>query len=418
MWPFNKRYTEAQMEKAVSDVVDEMLEKRFGERDWETGNIYGDDFLQLGNSRNPRLPLTYPATAQALQLISGDIATKPLVLTKDNPMKVDDPEPWHDSQVNYLICKQPRPHVTAFQFWRRIMLNCLVGNSGYAMIIREGDKPVELWELPYWWVYWNTVTEHYEVTVNGPGGIIQERFDVPQHNMIHIEGLCYSDYWRELCVTFYNLGPSWGVGKAAEDFIRVFFERGAQASGVITVPAAMKKAAREKIEEGIIKKYGGLNNAFKIMVLRDGAKFESTQVAPVDAEVSKIRQDQVADVARSFNLPPHKLGLPMNVSYSSLLEEEKAYTRSTLGPWLVEIQTEVWNKLLTERQKRSVTEPVYVTHLRRTFVPEEAAPAAMQQPRPSRTEPETDDSDSETPESTNGNDQRLRRGILQPNGRN
>ena len=418
MFNLFKRYSEKQMQAAIDKEVDalvEQMERRFSEREWETGDIFGDGQFGFMGRNNPRFPLTYPATTQALTMLSGDVAKFPVILTKDNPLEVQDPKPFQ-TPTNYLISKSPRPHVTAFQFWRRVMLNALVGNHGYAIITRDGSgQPVELWEVPYWWVYWNTVTEHYEVTVNGPGGIVETRFDVPPDNMLHIEGLCYSDYWRELCVTFFNLGSSWGLGKAAEDFLKVFFDRGAQQSGVITIPAAMKKAAREKIEEGIIKKYGGLKNAFKIMVLRDGAKFESTQVAPVDAEISQVRQDQVADVARSFNMPPHKLGLPMNVSYSSLLEEEKSYVNSTLGPWLVEIQTEIWNKLLTERQKRSITEPVYVTHMRRKIVPDLMDPQQTQAPRPSREEPQAE---TPTDEPTNGTDQRLRGRILQPNGRN
>lgn len=420
MWNlFKKRYTEQQMQDALDEAIDDLLERRWGnswtyggnERDWETGDIFYDT-----RKNSPQSVLQYAPVVQAVSLISGDIAKKQVMITQDDPQRVQSPEPWMEHTASYLVCKEPRPGVTAFQFWRRVMLNALIGNSGYAIITRNGSgRPIQLWEIPYWWVYWNTTTEMYEVTVNGPGGIIQERFNVPQENMLHIEGLCYSDYWRELCVTIYNLGPSWGLGKAAEDFLRVFFERGAQQSGVVTVPAAMKKAAREKVEEGIVKKYGGLRNAFKIMVLRDGAKFESTQVAPVDAEISNVRNAQVADVARSFNLPPHKLGLPMNVSYSSLIEEEKAYTYSTLGPWLTEIQSEIWCKLLTERQKRSGG--VFVTHQDKVVTTTPPAKQVMaeatvsEQPRPSVEESQTD-------ESPNGNDNGVRSRFLQRNGAN
>jgi len=65
-----------------------------------------------------------------------------------------------------------------------------------------------------------------------------------------------------------------------------------------------------------------------------------------------VREDQVRDTARFFNLHPSKLGLSDSVSYNSQEQSQKDHVSSCLHPWFKAISSECDIKLLTPRNLR------------------------------------------------------------------
>lgn len=343
--------------------------------------------------RSPRQALTYAPVWQAVSLISGDVADFPVVVTDESR----DPEnAKKDHPAYFLLRRSPSPAMSANKFWRRFVAQLLLWNNAYAEIVRDARfRPIELILIPTEFVSVDPDTGWY--LVNRNSGMVR----LAPSQMFAVEGLSLgSDTMAGGEIERLNLwklaARSWGLGLSAEAFAAIFFERGAQNSGVLEVPASMSKDARDRLAQQVTKKYGGLENAFKVMVLRDGAKWTNTQVAPVDAELGPLRDAQVADVARWFNLPPEKLGLPVNVSYGSLIEQQKSYRTSTLAPILRSIQDEAWIKLLTTAEQRA--EETFIVHdLDPLFAADADNPEnqeSTRQPRPNEQEPQTEEAEA------------------------
>jgi len=152
----------------------------------------------------------------------------------------------------------------------------------------------------------------------------------------------------------------WALTLDSETYSRKFFENGANAGGILELPLGMTKKGADNLVEGFYKHHTSVQNAFKTVVLREGAKFHKTQVNPSDAELNELRQQQIREVARWYNLPPHKLGDGTNASYNSLEQENKSYLDSTLSPWLTTITTQCESKLLVRRIQSRGT--IYFQH--------------------------------------------------------
>ena len=84
------------------------------------------------------------------------------------------------------------------------------------------------------------------------------------------------------------------------------------------MPAGMQKQGADNLEAGFRKTYDSIDASFKTVILRDGAKFHQAQFTPEQTQMTAALYQQVREVARWFNIPPHKLGDDARASYNSL----------------------------------------------------------------------------------------------------
>jgi len=125
--------------------------------------------------------------------------------------------------------------------------------------------------------------------------------------------------------------------------------------GVLMLPAAMGDKSKDSIERGFRKTYEHKDAQFRVMVLRDNAKFAQAQFDPDKGQMTLSRQEQVKEVARILNMPAHKLGHDGRTAYNSLEVEEKSYLNSSLSHWLNAIRGEAAIKLLSGTQRQRLT---------------------------------------------------------------
>ncbi len=288
--------------------------------------------------------LSIPAVWQAVGKISGDVAKLPLDLyfrTGENSRERADSAP-----AQLLVRRRANEEVTAKKFWRRFMVHMLLWNRAYAFIDRNGrGEPMGLYNL--------LPDRTYSERVNGRLGFVTEvdgkLEGIPARDVLHVEGISINNL--DGCDLIEQARNSLGLALAAEGFASKFFANGAQPGGILELPATMTKKARDNIETGWKKKYEGESNWFKTVILRDGAKFHEVTVDAERSQMHELREDQVREVARIFNLSPSRLGLSDSVSYNSKSEDAQDYLDSTLQIHLELIADECWAKLLTNAQQ-------------------------------------------------------------------
>ena len=318
-----------------------------------------------GASISPSSALTYSPVWQAVNLISGDVAKLPLNIyarTAAGGRELDRMHP-----VYRLVRKFPNSQMAAFKFWRRLMVHCLIWNRAYALIVRDGaGVPSEL--LPLCPDRTALVTRDTEI---GPyyateiDGMIR---GFSPRDVLHFEGISVNGDDCELVSKARN---SWSLGLTAENFASRFFKNGAKTSGILELPLGISKKAADTVKEGFYNTQSRMDNAFKTIVLRDGAKFHSTSVTPRDGLMGDVRDQQVKEVARWYNLPPHKLGAGEKFSYNSLEQENQSYLDSTLSHWLWTIKSECELKLLSNSEQDRDTH--YIEHNTRALLQADTA---------------------------------------------
>jgi hypothetical protein len=136
---------------------------------------------------------------------------------------------------------------------------------------------------------------------------------------------------------------------ASQQFASAFFGNGTRFGGILTSDDPdLDEEQATQIREQIEALHAKADKAFRLLVLRSGFKFESVGVNPSEAQVKEIRDQQVTEIARFFNMPLHKLKLntPGAVSYASVEMADLDYYKGCLLNWITLCEEEYNAKLI------------------------------------------------------------------------
>ena len=87
---------------------------------------------------------------------------------------------------------------------------------------------------------------------------------------------------------------------------------------------------------------------------------EKVGIPPNDAQFLESRQFQIPEVARWFNLPPHKLKDLTKSSFNNIESEQISFVTDSILPWLIRFEQNYNMQLLTKRQQK---EKLYFNHV-------------------------------------------------------
>jgi len=310
-------------------------------------DVNGSAMSDAGIAVSPYSALSLAPFWQAVSMISGDVAALPLDVYQR--LDEDDREVDLEHPAEFLVSSEANDETPAFEFWRRIVAHAIPYQNGYAYIDRNSrfGPPLGLYNLlpdrtcP---MRREDGTLYYVTEVDG---VLEPLF---KEEVLHIKGLSLDpSRGYDLVRAARN---SIGLALAAEGYSSKFFANGAQAAGILTIPAGFKEMAAKNLEEGF-KKRTEKNNWFKTLILRDGAKFDSVTVDAQKAQLHELREDQVRDIARFCNMPMFKLGLQDSQGYNSAEMSHTVYMMSCLLHWMCAIVGESQMKLLTMDERRS-----------------------------------------------------------------
>ena len=304
-----------------------------------------------GLNITPYNALSYSPVWSAVQLLSGDVSKLPLEILRENPADgVFSPDKSHPS---YRVVRwRAHQKMSAFTFWRRMMVHVLIWNNAYALIQRDPNSGDILSMLPL--LPDRTCKDDYTVPTrtiyySEINGVLRAFFP---SEILHLQGITIEG--RKDCQLIDKARDTWALGLAAENFASKFFARGGRVGGILEIPAEMSKKARDKVEAGFARTYERVDAAFMTFIARDNVKFQAAQHTFEDTQLVESRKETVKDVARFYGIPPHKLGDDSRTSYNSLEQENRSYLDTALSVWLNTIQAECWFKLLRRFEQDSL----------------------------------------------------------------
>lgn len=298
---------------------------------------------------NEHTALNFSAFWAAVSMISSNCAQLPLIHYKRLPN--GGKERFSTSKLYRLLHDQPNPEMTSIVWRRTVQAHALTWGGGYSEIERDGGNgPVALWPLTP-----DRVTPfrrgvdtplQYRVT-NGrgtPDTILDAR------DMLHIPGLGW-DGTRGYSV-IEKARESIGLGLAAERFGAKFYGNGSTFGGVLSYPGPRPQELSEKnYVESLKGTNQGVDRSFGILSVYNGSKFERLGVPPNDAQFLESRQFQVTEIARWFNIPPHKIGDLERATFSNIEQQDLDYYKTTLVSWLETWEQELTSKLVPSSER-------------------------------------------------------------------
>lgn len=308
--------------------------------------MFGDQRTDSGVRVSPRTVIGYPPFWRGVSLICGAVRKAPLQVysrTGKNNKELAKQHPAYR-----LLYRKPNPFILAGVFKSTLQFHALLHGNGYAAIFRDNAaRPRELLLLdPNTTSIAQRGTELYYIAEAG-----NQKRTIAAENVFHLKGLSFDGLVGIDTVSV--MANALGLGIAARKFGARFFDKGANASGVLMIPRGLPEKAAEKLKKDWESYQTGLDNSFRTAVLEEGTKWQQTTVSPEQAQFLQTRQFEVREVANILGLPPHKLGDKEGMAYNSLEQENKAYIGDSLDPWLCTYEDEAEEKLLTEQEKDS-----------------------------------------------------------------
>lgn len=303
---------------------------------WNQGMVWHGSPTAVSTDQAMRLSAVYAC----LRLLSEAVSTLPLDVYRNTGGARQ-----FTTRPEYLAFSPPQGN--RIDYLSQVMLSLLTDGNAFILTPRnQYGEPVEL-----------IVVDPANVKVEREGGRVRYRISekvMDPFELMHIKGMCLPGDVRGVSPISYAR-ETVGLGLAAQDFGRSFFENGALPGAVIETDQALTDEAASRFREWWYANHGGNGKANRIGVLSGGAKLSKVSIAPDEAQFLETRAFQVPDIARIFGVPPHLIADASNSTSwgSGLAEQNLAFGQFSLRPWIDRIE-EAHNRLLTSHGLRDV----------------------------------------------------------------
>lgn len=305
-------------------------------------NLYGAQ-SNAGMNVTEHTALNYSAVYNAISLIAGTVGSLPLHLYR----KGDNKKSLATNKTLYRVMHtQANPYMSAMQFRETIAAHVLSWGNGYAEIMPNvmGDA-VALWPIPP-----NRIRPRmqegelvYEVRVDN------ETIILPRARILHIAGLGFDGFMGYSVIRMAR--EAIGLGMAMEKFGALFFGNGTHPGIIVSHPGKLSPDAHDNLKKDMMDKYSGLGNTHRLLLLEEGMKIDKIAIPPEESQFLQTRQFQIPEIARWFNLPPHKLKDLTRSSFNNIEAEQISFVTDSILPWLVRFE-QCYNMQLLSANER------------------------------------------------------------------
>ena len=285
--------------------------------------------------------LTLTTVWACVSLLSESVGILPVHLYK----KTDTGREIVHGHKALNLVNNPNSYFSRMDLLQHLMVSVTLHGNGYARIIRDKSGNAERLKLLEPQVPQPVLSPNDELFYNVEGELVHS------DDMIHIKGLVVDGLkgMSPIAVHRENLALTMEVQRYGEQF----FSKGGNTSGVFEVPGTLKDDAFKRLQQQLIAQYVGLGNSHKPLLLEGGMKYSRVNIPLDDAQFLTTRKFQKSEIASIYRVPPHMVGDLERSTYSNIEQQSQEYLTYCLMPYLVKIETELNQKLLSyyDREK-------------------------------------------------------------------
>jgi HK97 family phage portal protein len=115
---------------------------------------------------------------------------------------------------------------------------------------------------------------------------------------------------------------------------------------VLPPDSKLKREEREELRQEIHDTHGGVDQAFRLMLLSGGMDFKGMSQTAVEAELIEQRKLDREEVAAVYDIPPPLIGILDHATYSNVAEMHRMLYVTVLGPPLVMLEETIKAELI------------------------------------------------------------------------
>ena len=254
-----------------------------------------------------------------------------------------DREPRHELAAYELLNSRPNPECTAFAYREALYIQAMIYGDHYSEIQFDNvGRPIALWPLiPERCTLERDNADRLVLVVRERrGGEVVLDYD----NVFHLHGPSLDGLAGFNVVAL--AARSLAHAAAAEAFGQSFYHNNTQLGGLLSFANPLNDEARRATQEAVEKGRKGSRNAFGMLVVDNGGKYQSFGVEPDKAQFVETRHLLIEEVCRWFGVPPHKIAHLLRSTFSNIEHQSIEFVRDALVPWAERARQEADYKLL------------------------------------------------------------------------
>lgn len=302
---------------------------------------------QAGIPINGDKAMAYSAVFNAVQVIAGSLASIPFILYQ----RID--EFAREQAVKHplypVLRYKPNSEMDSFTWREASMIHLLLWGNSYSEIKKDGmGRAVELWPMN---------PARVDIKRNGQKRLYYEldegagkKRTLQAEQVLHIPGLGFDG--RVGYSVLHLAREAMGLGLGMETFQARFYGAGTNLGSVFEHPGRLSEQSQENLKKSLTEKYAGLGNSQQAIILEEGMKYVKVGMPLNDAQFLESRTFQVVEIARWFNLPPHKLKDLTHATFSNIEHMQIEFVQDSMRPWFVRWEQAVFTQLLDEGEQQ------------------------------------------------------------------
>ena len=257
-------------------------------------------------------------------------------------------EAFYSNSLYEVLRYQANPNLTASLYKKMISQDIDLRGNHYSQIVRDGMGNIK--------ALYPLVSDNMEVFASEKGAKtyryngknvasskILHIYDIPDAN--GLKGISRIEYAKE----------SLEFAKSAGSYGNEVFKNATTPSGAFEMDGELSDEAYSRLKEDLHKKYSGLKNSGRPLLLEGGLSFKPLGLKNSDAEWLESRKFNREEVAAIFGVPVAMLNDSTNTAYGNLEQKYLEFYTGTIFPLTTIIEEQLRLSLLSKEQKRFTT---------------------------------------------------------------
>ena len=238
---------------------------------------------------------------------------------------------------------EPNPDQTRSAFFETVTMSLLLWGNAYCVPVRDDrGNLIAIWPVD--------PDRVLEIRRGADGSTLiyhVQGFDAPMVNtpgrapqMLHLKGITMPGRVQGISPIM-QAKLTIELNQSAEMHAARFLSQGVHMSGTIETPAELSQQQARELWDAFQLRHGGNEHAGKVGVLAGGATFKSASLPP--AELQFLEEMEFSDkrIYSIFRVPAFLIGQAVEAGAyagAGLEEQEKAFAKYTLQPWITKIE--------------------------------------------------------------------------------
>lgn len=317
--------------------------------DPQAAAIFGSGMISTsGQIVTPDTSIRVMAVYRAVRLLAQTIASLPLTIKSVLPSGAK--KDAIDHPLYTLLKYRPNQWQTPFEFKELLGGHLELRGNAYAEMIQDGRgrvrqllplHPDRMYVRREYVKGFDEEIKYYEYWPRG--GAPRVMFD---DEVLHIRGFSTDGLIGINPIALAR--ETIGLAMSAEEHAARFFSNNASPGGVLSTAKKMEEPAKKRLKKSWEEMHAGSRNANRVAVLEDGMTWTQVGVDAKDAQFIEQRQFQIREIARMFDLPPHKLMDMAQATFSNIEHQSLEFVMDAIRPRVIRWEEALERDLLLE----------------------------------------------------------------------